>query len=210
MTPTSEAFARDGYVHLPGLLVDYLEPLRQEVTESATQDTTWPGPWQPKAQKGGLLTSRRALQKLSAWAWACQLPALVEPIEAILDGPVFCQTALAIVKPPTVGQAFPWHQDAEYYGDKKLAFVIAYAWLDDATAENGSLRVLPGSHAHGWRPHVATGIKRVLPDIDERRAVDLDARAGDVTLLSLFLVHGSRPNTSDQPRRAARLLYQRA
>ena len=39
-----------------------------------------------------------------------------------------------------------WHQDGQYWPIRPLATCTAWLALDDATPENGCLRVLPWSH----------------------------------------------------------------
>jgi Phytanoyl-CoA dioxygenase (PhyH) len=74
--------------------------------------------------------------------------------------------------------------------------------LDDSTADNGPLRVLPGSHGHG-----------VLSDaaIDRRVAsfapVTCLAERGDVLLMRPLLLHASSKGTSAAPRRVLHVEY---
>jgi len=74
--------------------------------------------------------------------------------------------------------------------------------LDDSTADNGPLRVLPGSHGHG-----------VLSDaaIDRRVAsfapVTCLAARGDVLLMRPLLLHASSKGASAAPRRVLHVEY---
>ena len=74
--------------------------------------------------------------------------------------------------------------------------------LDDSTAENGPLRVLPGSHTRG-----------VLDDNDVQRLaavitpVDCLAPAGGVIAMRPLAVHASSKATNDQPRRVLHVEY---
>lgn len=57
--------------------------------------------------------------------------------------------------------------------------------LDDATAENGALRVCPGSHLLGRIP------QEEIPRLVEERDVTCACRAGDVLVMSLLILHAS-------------------
>src|SRR3954468_2418356 len=43
-----------------------------------------------------------------------------------------------------------WHQDEFYIPTRDRSLCGAWIAIDDATRENGCLRVLPGSHRHGY------------------------------------------------------------
>ena len=83
--------------------------------------------------------------------------------------------------------------------------------LDDCDAENGCMRVIPGSHKQGDMRHREVDedannllVKEVAPEcFDASRAVDAVLKAGECSLHLPWLVHGSSPNNS--PRRRAGL-----
>ena len=60
----------------------------------------------------------------------------------------------AILKPPRIGGATPWHQD-EAYWDPRYAHRAVSIWLalQPATLENGCMRFIPGSHRWPVLPH---------------------------------------------------------
>ena len=115
-------------------------------------------------------------------------------------------------KPPSIGMAIPWHQDGEYWPIRPLANVSAWIAIDPATRENGCLRVIPGSHRDGLRPHVLDRRENLALDqtvspehLDEDRAVDLELEPGQLVLFDVYLMHGSNANTSGK--RRAGLVY---
>jgi len=122
------------------------------------------------------------------------------------------------LKRPREGSAFRWHQDSPYWVfdcghvDRLPNVMLA---LDDASEENGCLRVVRGSHRQGLLPGLEGEgtLGPLFTDpraFDERDAVPAAMRAGSLLFFSPHIVHGSLPNTSDAPRRALVLTYQPA
>ena len=70
--------------------------------------------------------------------------------------------------------------------------------LDDFTAENGTTRVVPGSHRAGKTPQEALGDPEA-PHPDERLLI---APAGTVVIFNSHTWHGGTLNRSGEPRRA--------
>ena len=98
-----------------------------------------------------------------------------------------------------------WHQDFSFTPHSNDDVVTALVFLDDVTAENGPLKVLPGSHRESihplWHGGTFTGAvaDRVAEDC-ERRAVTCTGPAGSVCFMHTRLLHGSGPNRSPAPR----------
>jgi hypothetical protein len=76
--------------------------------------------------------------------------------------------------------------------------------LDDATVDNGCLRLVPGSH-HGLM-ETCEGEKHALK-ADVMTAVDAPGQAGDLLLFSCYTAHHSFANRSDQGRRVILYTY---
>ena len=145
-------------------------------------------------------------------------PRLVEPMRDALGAdavaPYTCKLNL---KRPREGSQFPWHQDYPYWYafTPTTAHEIATAilFLDDAMAENGALRVLPGSHRRGPAPRDPRDPTKFLADparLDTSAEHLVEAPAGSLLLLPSLLVHRSEPNTSERQRRALLLSFQPA
>ena len=107
------------------------------------------------------------------------------------------------------GSEFPWHQDYPYWyvavGEDAQDVITAIVFLDDATADNGAVRVIPGSHRIGPVRRDPDDPTRFLTDpaaIDPREEIVLEVPAGSVLWFGSFLVHRSSPNSSGQHRRA--------
>lgn len=100
--------------------------------------------------------------------------------------------------------ASPWHQDWSYwYGAHKYSIWVA---LDDATVENGCLKLLPGSHksavVHDGDASDGHGFgNRLKPDaIDESQAITAEVEAGGAVFFHDLTLHSSHPNRSGEER----------
>src|SRR5262249_23008655 len=108
----------------------------------------------------------------------------------------------------------PWHQDWVYWhGAHKISVWIA---IDDATPENGCLKMIPGSHrmelSHDGTGTSGSGAnnfpKHLRPDaIDERAAKIMSARSGTAIIFHDLCLHASLPNKSGKDRFAVISTY---
>lgn len=116
-----------------------------------------------------------------------------------------------IAKEPHVGRATPWHEDSAYWKgrtDRMDGIVTVWLALDDSTEENGCMRVIRGSHLLGGSSDYEPVDRRenlfgsqIKPElIDESKDVPFELRRGECSLHDARLIHGARPNTSDQRR----------
>jgi ectoine hydroxylase-related dioxygenase (phytanoyl-CoA dioxygenase family) len=109
----------------------------------------------------------------------------------------------AVYKDRTKTFLSPWHQDWYYWkGAPKLSVWIA---LDNATKENGCLRLIPGSHTRVFQErHVEseTGFTKRIDekDIEGLEVVDAPCSPGDAILFHDLALHSSYPNTAGTDR----------
>jgi len=141
-------------------------------------------------------------------------PILLDYGEDIL-GPTFgCWGSHAFCKLAGDPMEVPLHQDATYWPLTPSRSVTVWLALDDADEDNGAMQFVPGSHLEGPLPHeeLALDGSRVL----KRQVVDPDRygerttnglEAGQVSLHSDLLLHGSGPNRSDRRRAGLTIRY---
>ncbi len=138
-------------------------------------------------------------------------PAWTVPASQLLEGSVRFWHDQLFCKPPHHGGVVAWHQDYSYWTrTAPLAHLTCWIGLDDSTTENGCLEYIPGSHK--WELLPITGlagdmnaIREVLDDEQWEQLhnpVKIELRAGEAAFHHPLLVHGSRENRSDRPRRA--------
>ena len=124
------------------------------------------------------------------------------------EAPVLIQD-MALLKPPHIGTEKPWHQDMAYFTwgppEKVIGVWIA---LDAATAENGCMHVLPGTHLEGTRPHFHVRdcqLADEVVEVERDRLVPL--APGGALFFSSLLHHGTPPNQSPNRRWALQYHY---
>ncbi len=143
-----------------------------------------------------------------------QTPRLLDYAQDIIGPDIVCWGMHLFAKMPGDGMEVPLHQDAIYWPLTPARSVTVWLAIDDADAENAAMEFAPGSHALGPLPHEDRALdgSRVL----KRQAVDPDQygarftntlRAGEVSLHSDLLLHGSRANRSARRRAGLTIRY---
>src|SRR5436309_5353168 len=136
---------------------------------------------------GGPLTSdgtdpryRSRTHVLLTWVHTlARHPAILDAIEDLIGPNILVYTSTWFIKEPESAAIAAWHQDATYFGLRPYVHVAAWLALTDATAGNGCMEFLPGSHRLGELPHRAGGVAStlnpgghaVVGEIDDKPAV---------------------------------------
>lgn len=116
------------------------------------------------------------------------------------------------VKSPGAGVT-PWHQDASVLPLEGHRMVTAWIPLQPVTANDGALRVVPGTHARGKVGPVAISAdsQRGFQQLIDREGLEVCDVApmapGDVHFHDGYTVHGANANTSGQVRAAFAVHY---
>ena len=108
-------------------------------------------------------------------------------------------------KCPGANTAVHYHQDFGFTPHSNDDVVTALLMLDEVTAENGCLKVVPGSHKgpmHSrYEGDAFVGKVDVATEAALRaQQIPITGGAGSVCLMHSRLAHGSAPNESDRPR----------
>jgi ectoine hydroxylase-related dioxygenase (phytanoyl-CoA dioxygenase family) len=118
-------------------------------------------------------------------------------------------------KPAHGGVATPWHQDGQYWPMRPLATTTLWLALEDATTNNGCMRVISGSHSlRRLYDHRTVDARKLTlnQELDWRalgfeREEAVEIEAGQIILFDLYLIHGSSRNDSANHRRAITIRY---
>jgi hypothetical protein len=141
-------------------------------------------------------------------------PNIVGPIRDILGENVIGWGAHFFCKMPGDGKSVDWHQDCSYWPLTPTKAITAWLAIDDADLENGCMEVAVGSHNQGLIPFETSdsGSANVLDQsvknphrFGTMRATPLIA--GQMSLHSDLLLHGSLPNNSTRRRCGLTLRY---
>ena len=183
-----------------------IEPGRRGPTARTTVELTVAGqvawqlnrPMYEYAERRGDVTSPSAFR-----AFALD-PRLTRLASALFGGrPAMVFQDQAFIKPPDVGGPRSYHQDNWYFGLASSDDILT-AWiaLDDADADNGALRYLPGSHLEGIVKHTNQLVNVDETKLDLGREVVAPVRRGGVVVHHGAALHCSRENVSGNNRRA--------
>jgi non-haem Fe2+, alpha-ketoglutarate-dependent halogenase len=150
-----------------------------------------------------------SLHEYFAWAYDLSVhPSVVSAVQEVLGPELVHWGTLVFSKPPRSSLYASWHQDGEYATFLNGAPSIS-AWIafSDSTVTSGCMRVLPGSHntrvEHVQRRASENLLKMgqtVAVDVPEDQVVNVELKAGEMSLHHLDIVHGSGANTSDHDR----------
>lgn len=219
LTPAQvEAFHERGYLHLPGVFAPDEVARLGEALEAICRWAHGPvrGVPAPRPDEPTEALLRKAVavhfphKRSPVVRQLITDPRLVALFTALVGPNVKCVQSMFFIRPPG-GPGQAWHQDEHYIPSRDRSVTAAWIAVDPADADNGCLRVLPGSHRRGilW-PHGPHGSADYDPvgaaqhhPYTEADAVELPAAPGDVILFHGYLLHRSGPNrTPDRFRRA--------
>jgi non-haem Fe2+, alpha-ketoglutarate-dependent halogenase len=117
-------------------------------------------------------------------------------------------------KMPRDGKAVHWHQDASYWPLTPSRAVTVWLAIDDADVENACMRFIPGSHHYGHLTYHLTEetedavLNQKVENAEQFGApVDVELKAGEISMHTDLLLHGSAPNRSDRRRCGLTLRY---
>lgn len=203
MTGWREQLEHDGFALLTGVLTaQQVSAALAEWGEVQARNASDPA---ILANDGPAYGARNVLQLWPRVTELVRAPRLLLAIREVLGGAAGIVRVLFFDKPPGHSWALPWHKDyniavQEHCGDAVFTkpttkagvphvmapaavldrMLTARIHLDDVTANNGPLRVIPGSHRH-----YAMGAD------DPREPVAIQCRAGDVLLMRPLVTHAS-------------------
>jgi hypothetical protein len=142
-------------------------------------------------------------------------PEIVELVADAIGDDVILWGCHVFCNPAGAGFESPWHQDGHYWPIRPLATCTVWVALDPSTAENGCLRVIPGSqrervlhpHLHESRTDLTLNQRMADGTFDEAAAVDIELEPGQMSLHDVYMIHGAAANTSARRRTGVALRY---
>ncbi len=141
-------------------------------------------------------------------------PRIVSYVKDLLGDDLIGWGSHFFCKMPDDGKRVSWHQDASYWPLTPSKAVTVWLAIDDANLENACMRFIPGSH---WFGHLTYNLpenddgnvlNQVVAGAEQLGApVDNQLAAGEISIHSDLLVHGSEANTSRRRRCGLTLRY---
>lgn len=207
LTPAQvEQYQRDGYVVVQNLfdeaaVSEWKAILKARMAEEGKLD-------EPSGVRVWMADNMDAYTRDSV-----QDPKVVAILQQLLGPNVEFLSMKAVFKNAQTTFNSPWHQDWFYWqGSNKISIWIA---LDDATPENGCLRMVPGSQHQVFNMATvedAHGFNRRVTDEDLQGwpIETLPVQRGDAVFFHDLALHGSCPNSSGKERWSAIATYRDA
>jgi ectoine hydroxylase-related dioxygenase (phytanoyl-CoA dioxygenase family) len=142
-------------------------------------------------------------------------PRIVELVSGVIGDDVILWGCHVFCKPANHGYETPWHQDGHYWPIRPLSNCTVWVALEPSTRANGCLRVIPRSHRdkvlhpHLHEDRIELTLNQRMADgiFDERDAVDLELKPGQMSLHDVYMIHGAQANRSTQRRTGVALRY---
>jgi len=139
---------------------------------------------------------------------------IVAPLKDLLGADLIGWGAHFFCKMPRDPKTVSWHQDASYWPMTPSRTATVWLAIDDADTHNACMRFIPGSHHHGHLTYHLSEedennvLFQTVPDAETYGdPVDVELAAGEISIHSDMLLHGSRANTSERRRGGLTLRY---
>ena len=141
-------------------------------------------------------------------------PRIVAIVKDLLGEDVVGWGSHFFCKMPGDGKRVSWHQDSSYWPLTPSMAVTAWLAIDDATVENACMRYIPGTHHLGHLTYKlsendeANVLNQTVPGAESfAEPFDVQLRAGEISIHSDLLLHGSEANQSNKRRCGLTLRY---
>jgi len=134
-------------------------------------------------------------------------PRVVAIVSDLLGSSVIAWGSHFFCKMPRDGKTVSWHQDASYWPLTPSKAVTMWLAIDDADRENACMKFISGTHVLGhltWElseTDEGNVLNQKVPDVEKYGdPVYVELKAGEASLHSDLLLHGSEANLSDRRR----------
>ena len=141
-------------------------------------------------------------------------PRIVACVKDLLGENVVAWGSHFFCKMPGDGKRVSWHQDASYWPLTPSKAVTAWLAIDDADAGNACMRFIPGSHVLGHLTYAlsendeANVLNQTVAGVEQLgEPVLVELKAGEISIHSDLLLHGSEANQSTRRRCGLTLRY---
>lgn len=131
-------------------------------------------------------------------------PRILDYVQDLLGEDLICWGTHFFCKMPGDEKQVNWHQDASYWPLTPSKTVTVWLAIDDADVENGAMEVIPKSHLQGQIPFEKSTAEdnnvlgQSVRGVEQYGDVPVafEMKAGQISLHTDLLLHGSKPNPS--------------
>jgi non-heme Fe2+,alpha-ketoglutarate-dependent halogenase len=141
-------------------------------------------------------------------------PRIVRIVSDLLGPSVVAWGSHFFCKMPGDGKTVSWHQDASYWPLTPSKAVTVWLAIDDADPENANMRFIPGTHVLGHLTYKLSEtdpsnvLNQTVPEVEKYGdPVNDELKAGEASVHSDLLLHGSQANESNRRRCGLTLRY---
>jgi non-haem Fe2+, alpha-ketoglutarate-dependent halogenase len=141
-------------------------------------------------------------------------PRIVAYVKDLLGENVVAWGSHFFCKMPGDGRRVSWHQDSSYWPLTPSKAVTAWLAIDDASVENACMRFIPRTHHLGHLTYKlsendeANVLNQTVADAESMgEPFDVELKAGEISIHSDLLLHGSEANQSSRRRCGLTLRY---
>src|SRR5581483_3912966 len=141
-------------------------------------------------------------------------PGIVACIKDLLGENIIAWGSHFFCKMPGDGKRVSWHQDSSYWPLTPSMAVTAWLAIDDANVENACMRYIPGSHHLGHLTYTlsendeANVLNQTVAAAETLgEPLNVELKAGEISIHSDLLLHGSEANQSNKRRCGLTLRY---
>ena len=140
---------------------------------------------------------------------------IIDVVSDLLGDTVILRHSHLFAKLPSDAKRVSWHQDASYWPLTPSRVVSAWLAIDDVDVDNSAMQVIPGSHHHAQltfhdsETDENNVLFQTVPNAEDYgdAPVSLEMRAGQMSLHSDWILHGSEPNRSNRRRCGLAMRY---
>jgi non-heme Fe2+,alpha-ketoglutarate-dependent halogenase len=141
-------------------------------------------------------------------------PRVVSIVSDLIGPSVVAWGSHFFCKMPRDGKTVSWHQDASYWPLTPSKAVTVWLAIDDADRGNACMKYIPGTQVLGHLTYKLSEndpsnvLNQTVPEVEKYGdPVYVELKAGEASLHSDLLLHGSDANTSDRRRCGLTLRY---
>jgi non-heme Fe2+,alpha-ketoglutarate-dependent halogenase len=135
-------------------------------------------------------------------------PRVLDIVEDVIGPNILVYWATYFIKDAGAPSFTAWHQDATYFGLDPLEHVTAWIALSDASRVAGCMDVLSARGAPKQYHHAAARLEhsingagqQIVEPVDDRDAISMELKAGQVSLHHTMCLHRSAPNRASHRR----------